>query len=324
MAEFISGDESRLIKIDCSNFSHGHEVANLTGSPLGFVGSDRSPLLSKKRIERYGTVLLFDEIEKGSEELYNLMLQILGDGKLQLGDGSTTSFRETIIILTSNLGAKEMGDHLRKTPVGFGIEREEPNKDVLSKSAQEAFKDFFKHKPEFVNRLDSMVVFNPLDKGSLGKVLDNKLAAANEAYVESYGMAISLTDGAHEYLVDKALEERGMGARPLVRAFEKDIQSMFGRYVGGQQVFQGAQINVYHHTECPEEVRRKYPENELIFTQHFDEDLWEKKEEFDRKVRLAQERREEARRKEEARKAAEEVVFNPGDQMPSDDEEPKE
>lgn len=317
LAEFISGGDPRLVKIDCSNFSHGHEVASLIGSPPGYVGHDQTPLLNKKRVEKYGTVVLFDEIEKGSEALYNLMLQILGDGALQLNDGTTTSFRNTMIILTSNLGAKEMSEHLSKTPIGFMSDnREEPSAEVINKSARQAFEKFFK--PEFVNRLDGTIVFNPLDREGLGQVLENKLAEANYEYSESYGMEVALTDGTREYLVDKALEERGKGARPLVRAFEKDIQGSFGRYMGGGQLHQGYCLQVYHRSECPEDVQETFPDQDLIFTYHFDEALWQVRENF--KERLAEEKRkaEEAKRRAEEEKNASQVVFDPGDQTPPD------
>jgi ATP-dependent Clp protease ATP-binding subunit ClpA len=280
LADFISGGNPRLVKIDCSNFSHGHEVASLVGSPPGYVGDERAVFLNKKKVERPGTIVLFDEIEKGSPPLFNLMLQILGDGKLQLNDGTETSFRETMIIMTSNLGAKEMSEHLRKSPGGFGVDREEPGFDVITKSAQKAFREFFS--PEFVNRIDSTVVFNPLNREAMSKILDNKLSEVNEQYGDTYGMAIALTEGAQSYLLDKTFEERGMGARPLVRAFEKEVQSTFGRYLSGRQLSQGSQLFVYHRSECTDEVRAQLPDQELIFTQRFDEELYEKHEAYKR------------------------------------------
>jgi|GEM_PF-1617445 len=317
LANYISGGDSQLVKIDCSNFSHGHEVASLIGSPPGYVGREQEPFLKKKKIERPGVVVLFDEIEKGSPELYNLMLQILGDGQLQLSDGTTTSFRDATIILTSNLGAKEMNEHLSKSSVGFGVEKEEPSKEVLAKSAQKAFKEYFS--PEFVNRLDKLVVFNPLDHDALGKVLDNKLAEANEEYVDAYGMAISFTPGTYEHLINKALQERSMGARPLVRAFETDIQTTFGRHLSAKQVYQGSQVQVYHQSEVSQEVRGKFPDSELIFTHRFDEDLWEKHEERKRQIQDAKARLEEERQRRAAKKAAEEALEKGEEPTPPED-----
>lgn len=317
LAEFISGGDPRLVKIDCSNFSHGHEVASLIGSPPGYVGHDQEPLLNKKRVERYGTVVLFDEIEKGSDALNNLMLQILGDGALQLNDGTTTSFRNTMIILTSNLGAEEMSEHLSKTPFGFMSDnREEPSTETINKSARKAFEAFFR--PEFVNRLDGAIVFNPLNREGLGCVLENKLVEANLEYSELYGMKVALTGGTRDYLLDKALEERAKGARPLVRAFEKDIQGSFGRYISSGQLHQGYCLQVYHRSECPEDVQRTFPDQDLIFTYHFDEALWQFREDY--KERLAEEKRkkEEAARKAEDEERESQAAIDTNDHIPPD------
>lgn len=311
LAEFISAESPRLVKIDCSNYSHGHEVAGLIGSPPGYVGHDQKPFLNKKKVERYGTVVLFDEIEKGSPALFNLMLQILGDGELQLNDGTTTSFRNTTIILTSNLGAKEMNEQLSENPVGFGVRSQEPDQKMLQKTATTAFKNFFP--PEFINRLDAMVVFNPLEREGLERVLDIKLQEVNEEYSEKYGMAISLTNATYDYLVDKALEERDMGARPLVRAFEKDIQATFGRYVKNGMVTQGAHVHVYHRDELSELHKERLPEDrQLVFSWKLDDGLWEMRE---RRVRAEEEERRRVREeqeREEARKRAEQLLFEDG------------
>lgn len=317
LAEHLGTSGKNLVKIDCSNFSHGHEVASLIGSPPGYVSRDQAPFLSKKRVEKYGTVVLFDEIEKGSEELYDLMLQILGDGQLRLNDGSVTSFRNSVIILTSNLGAKEMSDALSKTPVGFAGIREEPSGEMVDKRARKAFEDFFK--PEFVNRLDSTIVFNPLSEEGLGRVLAIKVDEANREYAYRLGMEVDLTDGAKDFLVAKALDERSRGARPLVRAFEKDIQGSFGKYVGSGQLQQGSVLQVFHHSEVPAEVQRVMAGQELVFTHHFDEDLWTRREEHKAWLIEQKRLREEAERKAEEEREAQNVVFvEPDDQSPPD------
>ena len=115
--------EEAIIKIDCSNYSQGHEVLMLTGSPPSYVGHTQEPLLSKERVESGRKVLLFDEVEKGSEKLYDLMLQIMGDGELRLNNGQIVSFRDTVVILTSNLGAKEMSAELSPMSLGFGTKK---------------------------------------------------------------------------------------------------------------------------------------------------------------------------------------------------------
>ncbi|MGB3946184.1 MAG: AAA family ATPase [Candidatus Saccharimonadales bacterium] len=258
---------SNLVKIDCSDFSNGHEVANLTGSPKGYIGSEDEPRLSKDRVERYGTVVLFDEIEKGSKELYNLMLQIMGDGKLQLSSGEVADFKHTIIVLTSNLGAQEMAESLNPNRLGFNRSGVLPDRDAIETIATKAFKEFFK--PEFVNRLDRTVVFHPLSEQGLGRVLDTKLEQLNEEYRDMYGTRLSLSDATKQHLVDEALEESHMGARPLVRAFERQVQSTLGRYMGVNAIPEGTHVRVFHPSEAADGQERE----SLIFATERDSSL---------------------------------------------------
>lgn len=246
LAEIVGGD-GRLIKIDCADYSQGHQVANLIGSPLGYVGHDIAPVFSKKNIEGYGTVVLFDEIEKGSTELYNLMLHIMEDGEIELKDGAKTSFRDATIIMTSNLGAKEMAAQLSSAPLGFASKTKQATTEELETVATKTFREFFA--PEFINRLTKMVVFQPLDRDSLGQVLDSKLARANNAYEKQFGARINLSEGVREYLIDIASQELHMGARPLVRALDTHIYSTFGRYWGAGAIEEGTEIKVFHSTE---------------------------------------------------------------------------
>lgn len=239
-----------LIKIDCSNYQHGHEIATLTGSPPGYVDGNIEPMLSRNNIEKPGTVILFDEIEKGSPELYNLMLQITGDGELKMSRGTKTSFHNTIIILTSNLGAKEMSEQLSRTPFGLGAVREAPNKENLESIAKKAFKKHFR--PEFSNRLDKLVLFQSLTENGLGNVLEVKLSQANIQYEKQLGIRVSLSDAAKAHLVEKANLEPENGARPVVRAFENDILTKLGSYVGGNHIPEGTHIKVFHISEAPE------------------------------------------------------------------------
>lgn len=263
LASLMNGGAGNLIKVDCSSYSHGHEVLALTGSPPSYVGHQQTPQFSPENIEQPGTVVLFDEIEKGSVELYDLMLQIMGDGELRLNNGENVSFRETIVVLTSNLGAKEMADRLTSTPLGF-IEKNRPtDKDGLEKVAHKSFTDFFK--PEFTNRLSKVVVFHPLGEEALGKVLDVKLAQANDEYEKRYGVRLSLSDATKSHLVSIAAQEPHLGARPLVRALEDNVQTTFGRYNSGGSLPEGTHVRVIHRSELPNE---SYASNSdpLVFT----------------------------------------------------------
>lgn len=175
LAEFLAeGEAESLIKIDCSNFSHGHEVAALTGPPPGYVGYGQKPLLSAGKVSE-AKVILFDEIEKGAPELFRLMLQIMGDGQLRLNDGTVADFCDTVVIMTSNLGASEMATEISGKKLGFGVPSRRADKATLESVATKSFEDFFKQ-PEFINRINKMIIFHPLDKQGLVKVLDTKLS----------------------------------------------------------------------------------------------------------------------------------------------------
>lgn len=250
LADAIRGEGGNLIKIDCSNFSNGHEVANLTGSPKGYIGSEDTPVLSKERVEPYGTVVLFDEVEKGSKELYNLMLQIMGDGKLSLSNGDTAMFKNAVVILTSNLGAQEMANSLNPTRLGFASANATADKSHIETVATKAFEDFFK--PEFINRLDRTIVFHPLSDEALGRVLDTKIETLNREYQDMHGARLSISDATRSHLVDVALEKSHMGARPLIRAFEQQVQSTFGRYLGVNAIPEGTHVKVFHPSEVGE------------------------------------------------------------------------
>lgn len=271
LSELMSEDgEANLIKIDCSGYSQGHEVTSLTGSPPSYVGRDQEPILSKENVEKPGTVVLFDEIEKGSPRLYNLMLQIMGDGELRLNNGDTSNFRETIIILTSNLGAKETSALLTGNPIGFGERNHNIDRENLDSIAKKSFSEFFS--PEFTNRLNKLVVFHPLSEEALGRVLDVKIEEANREYEQEFGVRISLSEATRNHIVGIAAQEPHLGARPLVRALEDNVQSAFGRHLGMAQIPEGTHVRVFHKSELSEE----HPisdEQHLVFALKRDESL---------------------------------------------------
>jgi ATP-dependent Clp protease ATP-binding subunit ClpA len=250
LAEVLREGNANLIKIDCSEYSNGHEVANLTGSPLGYVGSTSTPVINQHDIEKANTVVLFDEIEKGSPELYDLMLQIMGDGQLRVTGGEVVSFRDAIIIMSSNLGAKEMAAALSPVSLGFKRNGVSTNSEDLERIATREFDQFFR--PEFINRIDKKVVFQPLDEAGLVRVLDVKLGGLNKEYTDDYGARLSLSDATKEYLVQEATKQPHMGARPLVRAFKDNVQTTFGRYVGSGAVAEGTHVKVFHASDAGE------------------------------------------------------------------------
>lgn len=259
----VLGIEGRLIKIDASAYKQGHETASLTGSPPGYKGDDRTPILSADNIERDNVVLLVDEVEKGSEALDDVLLQIMDEDKLTLHSGEVVSFRKAIVIVTSNLGAHEM----QRQTVGRAGFNASSSQDVdiaaIERAAVAGFKGHFK--PEFVNRFDELIVFHGHSESSLRNVLKTKLATMNQMYADKFGVRVSLSRDARKKLIDRSLEQIGNGARPLVRAIQDVIEAPLGRYIANGILKEGTEIRIYHRDELEDEVSDTH-KGEYIFT----------------------------------------------------------
>ncbi|MGO3702130.1 MAG: AAA family ATPase [Candidatus Saccharimonadales bacterium] len=263
--------QPNLIKIDGSAYSNGHEMANLLGSPPSYVGSDIKPLLSAENIQRPGTVVLIDEIEKAHPKLHQLLLQIMDDGKIRLNKGEVTNFRDTVVLLTSNLGAQEITKETIGGGTGFSLGEERTiNHQQVDNSAKNSFKKHFS--PEFTNRIDNLVTFRPLSERALHKVLDVKLDTLNEFYENKFQAALELSPATRERLVAQAAQEPQNGARPLVRALEQQVQAKFGRYIGAEYVNAGTRVHVYHRDELSDEHAALTPD-EFVFTAREDVSL---------------------------------------------------
>ncbi len=224
LAHLMREEGDAFLKIDCSLFSQGHEVSALVGAPPSYVGRDQKPLLNPDIIEQENSVVLFDEIEKGQPELWNLLLQIMEDGEvLLLNGGRRVSFQSSIVILTTNVGAKEMVDFLDQRTIGFRT----TSKDVESTGQQifqigfEALQRVFQ--PEWINRLDEIIAFRPLSSETLGRVLDRMLSESNQQYMR-HGISVEITPEARQYFLEKGFEPR-FGARPLRQRLLKDLDA---------------------------------------------------------------------------------------------------
>ena len=230
-AEILFGDRNAVIKIDCAEFQHSHEIAKLIGSPPGYLGHrETSPLLTQENLERNRTdrdpftLVLFDEIEKASDALWQLLLGILDKATLTLGDNRRVDFSQTMIFMTSNLGAKEMSDLITGS-IGFapakgGSMAAEELDQKIYRTASEAAKRKFS--PEFMNRIDKIVVFRSLKHQELCQILDLELKAVQRRVDEGTGsrFLISVSDSAREFLLSEGIEYR-YGARHLKRAIER-------------------------------------------------------------------------------------------------------
>ncbi|HKS40025.1 MAG TPA: AAA family ATPase [Blastocatellia bacterium] len=230
-AEVLFGDKNAVVKIDCAEFQHSHEIAKLIGSPPGYLGHrETAPLLTQENLEKYYTerdpftFVLFDEIEKASDALWQLLLGVLDKGTLTLGDNRKVDFSQTIIIMTSNLGAKEMSELITGS-IGFapakgkGMMADDIDQKIY-RTASEAAKRRFS--PEFMNRIDKVVVFRSLKHEQLRQILELELRGVQRRINEGAGeqFYFILTEPAKEFLLSEGIEYR-YGARHLKRAVER-------------------------------------------------------------------------------------------------------
>lgn len=243
LAQLLRPDGEAFLKIDCSLFSQGHEVSALVGAPPSYVGRDQKPLLNPDIIEQDNSVVLFDEIEKGQPELWNLLLQIMEDGEiLLLNGGRRVSFQNSIVLLTTNVGAKEMVDFLDQRTIGFRTSRQ----DVESTGQQiyqigfEALQKVFQ--PEWINRLDEIIAFRPLSSEVLRHVFDRMIAESNEQYLR-HGVQLILTEEAREYVLRKGFEPR-FGARPLRQQLLKLIEAPLADLMASGGIPAGSRVMV--------------------------------------------------------------------------------
>jgi ATP-dependent Clp protease ATP-binding subunit ClpC len=217
LAEILFGDERSLIRLDMSEFMEKHSVSRLIGAPPGYVGYEEGGYLTEKIRRRPYQVILFDEIEKAHPDVFNILLQILEEGELTDHLGHTVNFRETIIIITSNIGANKLQKAIK---MGF-YQQSENDKSISMELISDELKETFR--PEFLNRIDEIVVFNFLTKEHLSKILDIMLDELNKDISELYNITISISKSAKNYLVEKAYDKK-YGARPLRRIIQKEIE----------------------------------------------------------------------------------------------------
>jgi len=217
LAEFMFGDTDALIQIDMSEYMEKFTASRLIGSPPGYVGYEEGGQLSEAVRRRPYSVVLFDEVEKAHPDVMHLLLQILEEGKVTDSLGRKVDFRNTIIIMTSNVGAELIK---RQTSLGFGAPRNEENYELMREKILEESKRVFK--PEFLNRLDDLIVFHTLEKPDLIKIVDLEVGKVIKR-VKSKNIHLSLDQSAHEFLIEKGYDP-AYGARPMRRAVERHME----------------------------------------------------------------------------------------------------
>jgi len=262
-AEILFDDPNAMVKIDCAEFQHSHEIAKLIGSPPGYLGHrETSPLLTQENLNRMHTdelklsLVLFDEIEKASDSLWQLLLGILDKATLTLGDNRRVDFSHAVVIMTSNLGAREMSE-LISGGIGFTQgKRTKSDTEIdvdqqICRTAVEAARRKFS--PEFMNRIDKMVVFRSLKESHLRQILDLELNAVQERVMNFAGtkFVFQCSEGAKDVLLREGMDGR-YGARHLKRSVDRLLVSPLSNLVASEQVMFGDLIYVDLNPETGE------------------------------------------------------------------------
>jgi ATP-dependent Clp protease ATP-binding subunit ClpC len=234
LSRFMFDSEDSLIRIDMSEYMEKFAISRLVGAPPGYVGYEEGGQLTEKVRRHPYSIILLDEIEKAHPDVFNLLLQALDDGQMTDSLGRKIDFRNTIIIMTSNIGARQLAEF--GTGVGFGtttrVENESVNRDsVIQTALKRAFS------PEFLNRIDDVVVFNSLDRDNIHSIIDLELKALVQR-IESLGYGIEVTEKAKDFLVDQGYDEK-YGARPLKRAIQKHLEDPFAEEIINANIQEG-------------------------------------------------------------------------------------
>ncbi len=239
LATYLFDKEDALIRIDMSEYMEKFSISRLVGAPPGYVGYEEGGQLTEKIRRKPYSVVLLDEIEKAHPDVYNILLQVLDDGVLTDSLGRRVDFRNTIIIMTSNIGVRDLKDF--GTGIGFATKSRTDNQDDIMKSTiQSALKKTFS--PEFLNRLDDVIVFNSLSRDDIHKIIDISLGRLI-ARITNIGYNISLTDKAKDFLAEKGYDQQ-YGARPLNRAIQKYVEDPLAEEILKGEVQEGDTIVV--------------------------------------------------------------------------------
>ena len=231
LAEFLFDDEHAMVRIDMSEYMEKHAVARLIGAPPGYIGYDEGGQLTEAVRRRPYSVILFDEIEKAHPDVFNVLLQVMDDGRLTDSKGRTVDFKNTVLIMTSNLGAAFLGAEALKTEHDFDMARE---------SVMRLLREHFR--PEFLNRVDDIVIFRPLTNSQLGAILDMRLKDIQKL-LEDRQISIELTGPARQ-LVLAAGSDPAYGARPLKRALQRMVQDPLAMKILDGEILHGSHVRI--------------------------------------------------------------------------------
>ena len=238
LAEFLFGDEGSLITLDMSEYAEKHTVSRLFGSPPGYVGYEEGGQLTEKVRRRPFSVVLFDEVEKAHQDIFNSLLQILEDGRLTDSQGREVDFKNTIIIMTTNLGTRDIA---KTQQMGFQVEGD-PINDYkrMKQRVNEELKQHFR--PEFLNRVDDTIVFPQLSRDEILEIVDLFLARL-DTRLAAQGMSVELTDAAKALLAERGYDPV-LGARPLRRTIQSEIEDQLSEKILFEEISAGQMVHV--------------------------------------------------------------------------------
>ena len=236
LAQAMFGDENAMLRLDMSEYMEKHTVSKLIGSPPGYVGFDEGGQLTEKVRRKPYSVVLFDEIEKAHPDVFNMLLQILEDGRLTDSQGRTVDFKNTVIIMTSNVGARLITD--KQSSLGFAQESKEQKEEDIKSLVMGELKKVFR--PEFLNRVDDIIVFNKLTQDEI-KQIAGKMLETLSTRLEAMDITISFTDAAITAIADKGFDD-AYGARPLRRAIQSEIEDVLSEKMLDGEITDGSHV----------------------------------------------------------------------------------
>ena len=251
LAVELFGTEDALIRVDMSEYMEKHTVSRMVGAPPGYVGYEEGGQLTDRVRRKPYSIVLLDEIEKAHSDIFNVLLQVMDEGRLTDGNGTTVDFRNTVIIMTSNTGTrqlKEFGQGLGFTRAGDAADPEYA-RSIIRKTLQRQFS------PEFLNRLDDIIFFDQLTKESLHKIVDIEMRPLQKR-IHEMGYEIQLTDAARSWLAEKGYDVQ-FGARPLKRLLQSAVEDAFCQLILDGSVREGQTVEVDAKTTDAKELTLK-------------------------------------------------------------------
>ena len=262
LAKYMFDSEDTLIRIDMSEYMEKFAVSRLVGAPPGYVGYEEGGQLTEKVRRKPYSIVLLDEIEKAHPDVFHLLLQVLDDGQLTDSLGRKVDFKNTIIIMTSNIGSRQLKDFGQG--VGFGTQAKKDGKDEYSRSVIEnALKRSFA--PEFLNRIDDVIIFNSLERHDIHKIIDVELKKVFKR-IEDMGFTVELTEKAHDFIAEKGWDEQ-YGARPLKRAIQRYVEDVLAEEIIRTKINVGEKIIIDYDENKDDMIVNVIPAGERILTE---------------------------------------------------------